>query len=184
LALEQGPQPALVLRRAGEELEQLHIAGVGRAAVEDFGRPGHPSHQLGERCVLHMQEAEAGLVLAEARQEEVPELLGFGVGLEIGEEGRWVLARRDRAMPVGYDRQYPALEKVGDPTLQLERALRVGEVHMVSSVGPIIGLHAPGWLDPWQGDGRRRGGALCGGFPGLYRRSDRGRWLKNPGVGS
>ena len=56
-----------------KKLQQLDVAAVGRAAVEYLGRPRHPTHDLAERRVVEVGEARAGLIVAQPRQEQVPE---------------------------------------------------------------------------------------------------------------
>jgi hypothetical protein len=71
-------QPAGALRRRGEQVQQLDVAGVGRAAVEHLGRPGHAAHDLGQRRVVEVAQARAGLVVTQAGQEQVPQAGGAG----------------------------------------------------------------------------------------------------------
>ena len=49
---QQRIEPGGALLRRRGQMQQLHIAGVGRVAVEDFRRPVHPAHDLGERRVF------------------------------------------------------------------------------------------------------------------------------------
>src|SRR2546426_12456860 len=51
-------------------LEHLHVAGVGRRAVEDLRRDRRAAHDLAERRVLEIGQPGAALAL---RQEEIPE---------------------------------------------------------------------------------------------------------------
>src|SRR5262249_2038957 len=66
-------------------LEHLHVAGVGRRAIEDLRREDDPSHDLAERRVLEVREPGPALAL---RQEEVPEPGRLGLGLERLHAGR------------------------------------------------------------------------------------------------
>ena len=99
LAVEQRPQPLRLLRLRAEALEDLHVAGVGGRAVEDFGRPLHAAHDLAQRRVLQVAESGAFVRFG---QEQVPqpgrarfrfELLDHRVGPPpVGRRGRIVVA--------------------------------------------------------------------------------------------
>ena len=73
LALKQGAQPTPALLRRGKQMQQLHVAGVGCAAVEDFRGPGHASHDLGQRRVVQIAQAQTRLILTQAGQKEIPQ---------------------------------------------------------------------------------------------------------------
>jgi len=79
LALEQGLEPLLLLRRCAEALQHLHVAGVGGRAVECLGRQPRPAHLLGEIGVLHRGEAVA---LVGPGEPEVPQAPLARLGLE------------------------------------------------------------------------------------------------------
>ncbi len=70
---------ALLLRRA-ELRQNLHVAGIGRATVEDFRRPVHPPGDLSQRRVLEVAEPSAILTI---RKEEVPEPCCLGLCLQL-----------------------------------------------------------------------------------------------------
>ena len=57
LAGQQRHQPIALLRRRAVLRQHLHVAGIGRRAVEDLGRPQHPAHDLLDRCVLQVAQA-------------------------------------------------------------------------------------------------------------------------------
>ena len=52
LAAQQRFEPLSLLLDGGVALQRLHVAGVGRIAVEDFRGPGHLSHDLAQRRVF------------------------------------------------------------------------------------------------------------------------------------
>jgi len=84
-ALEQGLEPAgLALLRpvAGDG---LHVAGVGRRAVEHLAGPRYPTHDLGQRRVFLVGEAGAGVTGCGGtvdRQKQVPQPGGLCQGFE------------------------------------------------------------------------------------------------------
>jgi hypothetical protein len=92
LAGEQGLQPLLLLLVGAEHAQHLHVAGVGRGAVE--GRrpdldaaPG----ELGDGRVLEVGQARTVL----GGVEEVPESLGLRLGTDLHDD------RRERPRVVG-----------------------------------------------------------------------------------
>ena len=71
LALEQRHEPALLLLGRAEHRQHLHVAGVGRGAVERLGRDlDAAAGQLRERRVLEVREARAPALVG---QEQVPQ---------------------------------------------------------------------------------------------------------------
>ena len=68
-----GSSQRVLLLLGAEARQQLHVAGVGRRAVEDLGREERAAaHDLAQRRVLHVRQAGAALVVGE---EEVPQAL-------------------------------------------------------------------------------------------------------------
>jgi hypothetical protein len=63
-------------------VEDLHVAGVRRGAVEDERRDEAAPHRLAEHPVLPVGEPRADLVV---RHEEVPEPLGLRALADLGE---------------------------------------------------------------------------------------------------
>ena len=57
LAVHQRPQPLLLLLARPVAVEHLHIAGVGRRAVERFRRPQETPHFLGAKGILEVAQA-------------------------------------------------------------------------------------------------------------------------------
>ena len=88
LAVHQRPQPFLLLLARAVAVEHLHIAGVGRRAVEHLGRPQDPAHLLGAERIFEVGELGAleleALVdmreRAARRHEQVPQPLRAGAG--------------------------------------------------------------------------------------------------------
>ena len=85
LALQQRLQVLLLELGAGVALEHLHVAGVGRRAVEGLGGDGRAAHDLAERRVFEIGEAGAAVALG---QEQVPEAALARLGLELFQDGR------------------------------------------------------------------------------------------------
>ena len=92
LAVEERLEPALLLLLGAVLGEDLHVARVGRGAVEDRGRHAAAAHQLAEHPVLPVGEAGAVLVVG---QEEVPEALGARLLAQLDDEPRVGNARPD-----------------------------------------------------------------------------------------
>src|SRR2546422_10611133 len=65
-----GLEPLLLLLGRAVALERLHVAGVGRRAVEGLRRDRRAAHDLAERGVLEVREPGTAPAL---REEEVPE---------------------------------------------------------------------------------------------------------------
>ena len=59
LAGEQRFEPLLLLLGRAVAGQHLHVAGVGRRAVEHLGRPGDAPHHLAQRRVLEVGQAGA-----------------------------------------------------------------------------------------------------------------------------
>src|SRR5256885_1696091 len=65
LALEQRLEPLRLLLGRAVPLQDLHVAGVGRRAVEHFRRDRRAAHDLAEGRVLRVGEPRAALALGE-----------------------------------------------------------------------------------------------------------------------
>jgi hypothetical protein len=86
LAFQQGLEPALLELGTAVAGNGLHIAGVRRGAVEDFGSPWHAAHDFGQRCVFLVGQARAVVARgfgAVHGQEQIPQACGLGLGLEL-----------------------------------------------------------------------------------------------------
>ena len=133
-AVEQRTQPPLLLRVGADEVQQLHVAGVGRRAVGGFrGEVQAPPGQLGERGVLEL--GEAGLL----GEEEVPEAELLGRLLQVLHDrrqggvvgtggGAVLVVRRLRGEDV-------LGEEPGEQALELDGAvggLGIGGIHQMS----------------------------------------------------
>src|SRR5207245_10058555 len=70
LALAQRLERLLLLLGRAVALEHLHVAGVGRRAVESLRRERRTAHDLAERRVLEVREPGTAPAL---REKEVPE---------------------------------------------------------------------------------------------------------------
>src|ERR1700736_5607736 len=78
LSIQKRTQPSILLFRGAEAVEDLHVPGIRRRAVEDLRGPWDLAHDFAERCVLEVGEpgTEVGL-----GKEEVPQPRGPGPGL-------------------------------------------------------------------------------------------------------
>src|SRR5438876_2209350 len=164
LALEQRLQPLLLEVLVGIPLEDLHVAGVGGGAVEDFRREVRAAHQLAERRVLEVGEAGAALALG---QEEVPEGTLARLVFQVLHDRRDLPARGagvELLVEDGLAGIDVLVHEVGDLLQVHLRLLRVLEIHD----GPLWRCRVPdcilrgeqshGRQDAWQGgaDHRRR----------------------------
>ena len=88
LAVQQRLKPALLVFGQAVAFDRLHVAGVGRRAVEDLRAPGDAPHDLGQWRVVAVRETEVAAVVGRAfaaggrRQEQVPEADCTCLGLE------------------------------------------------------------------------------------------------------
>jgi hypothetical protein len=136
LPLEQRVQPPFALLGRREQVQELHVAGIGRRAVEDLGRPEHAAHDLGERRVLEIAEARARLVVLQAGQEKIPQTFGPRLRLQRFEHRRRPGARRHLAPPVGEARHHVAVHEGRELGPQLLDPGRVREFHGRRSTDP------------------------------------------------
>src|SRR6185437_16848527 len=90
LAAQQRAEPAFLLLGGTEQVEDFHVAGVGRGAVEGFRREiDRAAGQLSQRCVIGDREAVVWLV--GVREEEVPQT-AFACGvLELLDDRRYAV---------------------------------------------------------------------------------------------
>jgi hypothetical protein len=132
LAVEQRLQPLLLLLGRADALDHLHVAGVGRRAVEALRRQRTLAELLGDVRVVEVAEPLPGFGVG---QEEVPQPVGLGLGLHpveqlqlAGGEAPPVGAPLTEGEELGRDR----LDLVGDESLDLVEegpgALGHGEV--------------------------------------------------------
>ena len=93
--VEQRLEPLLLLLGRAVTQQHLHVAGVGSVAVEHQRRQGRAAGHLGDRGVVGVGEpgaavgAEAGgvRVTVPGREEEVPQALAAGLGLQLADHG-------------------------------------------------------------------------------------------------
>ncbi len=129
LAVQQRLEPALALLRRGEQVQQLHVAGVRRVAVEHFGSPVHAPHDLRQRRVFQVAQPGARLVFAKRWQEQVPQSLLPRQRLQVLHERHGVLAGSDFRVP-GADARHDVVVHEGLQLLPQGLHTRaVGEVH-------------------------------------------------------
>ena len=92
LAIHQRIQPLVLLLARAVAMENFHIAGIGRGAVEDFAGEADAAHFFRAHGVFEIGKAGAfefeafiDMVVAVVarRHEEVPETLRLGFGLQL-----------------------------------------------------------------------------------------------------
>ena len=89
LAGEQRVKELLVLQRRPEAGQDLHVAGVGGAAVGGLGEQRDASHDLAQRRVLEVSQSGAVFAL---RQEQVPEFRGASFWFQLFDYRGWLPA--------------------------------------------------------------------------------------------
>ena len=129
LAAQQGIEPALALRRRSEQLQQLDVAAVGSAAVEDLGRPRYPAHALGQRRVVEVAQTRAGLVVAQRREEQIPQEQRARVRLQRLDDVQRINAGIGVTIPVAERGQDEVVHEALQLRLQGQGPRRGGEVH-------------------------------------------------------
>jgi hypothetical protein len=119
LAFEKRAEPARLLSRGPEAGEDLHVAGVGRGAVEGLGCHRRASHRFAEGRVLERGEPRAQFGIG---QKQVPKAGGPRLGLELFHDRRGPPALLgDLGVPPRFVR-IDVLIQEGDETLvQLSR---------------------------------------------------------------
>ncbi|KGD50707.1 acyl-CoA dehydrogenase domain protein [Burkholderia pseudomallei] len=135
LAREQRLEPAAALLGRAVAREHLHVAGVGRVAVERLRRDERMPHQLGERGVLGVRQPRAAVL--GLGQEQVPEAGRARLRLQ-----RFHHVGLPPAPPVGVARQLLGVARLDgrdlvahegrDALAQFAAAGRGGEIHGVS----------------------------------------------------
>ena len=130
---EQWFEPLLLLFRRAVAFQHLHVAGVRRRAVEDFGRPRHAPHDLAQRRVLGVGQPGAVPGLG---QEQVPQRRGFRLGLELFDHLRRLpaIALRHLRIEARLVRIDVIVHELLQPCPQCLHFRRIVEVHVVPSV--------------------------------------------------
>ena len=124
-----GVEPAALLLLRPVALERLHVAGVGRRAVEHLGRPVHPPHDLGERRVFEVGQPRRALRM---REGQVPEPLLARARLELLDDRHRLPAighRRLLRIVHGLVRMDVPRHEILEPLLQHLHALGECEIH-------------------------------------------------------
>ena len=145
LAGHQRLQPLVLLLLRAVAVEHFHVAGVGRGAVEHFGRPGDLAHLLGTHRIFEIGETGAvivALVMVLVRwQEQVPQALGLRLLLQILEDLHDLPAVRPEGfhlLVVDFLRRIDMLVHEGDDTIPpMALAVGHGEIHgcFLSAIG-------------------------------------------------
>ena len=129
LAVEQRLQPFLLVRLAAVADDRLHVAGVGRRAVERLRADRRAAHDLAEMRVFLVRERVGVFAL---RQEQVPQALRLRLGLELLHDRRHVPAARqllELTLEHVLGRIDVLLHEGGDALLQVFDAGGEGEEH-------------------------------------------------------
>src|SRR3546814_10239845 len=57
--MHQWAKPAFLLREGAIAMQHLHVAAVGKRAIEHLGRIGHPAQHLGDGSIFKVGELYA-----------------------------------------------------------------------------------------------------------------------------
>jgi hypothetical protein len=85
-AVHQRLQPLLLLLLGAVAHEHFHVAGIGRRAIEHFGRPGDAAHLLPQQRVFEIGQAGAAkflIFMLVRRHEHVPQTFGLRLLLQL-----------------------------------------------------------------------------------------------------
>ncbi len=149
-AVEEGLEPLLLLLGRAVAQQHLHVAGVGRVAVEHQRCQRRATGLLGDRGVVGVAEARATIgaeaggvgVAVALGEEEVPQALASRLRLEVGDDGGrrpGVLAPRPPCGHVAQDRRLDRLDLGVDEGThaggEVGRARRRCEVHVLDPRG-------------------------------------------------
>jgi hypothetical protein len=149
LAVHQRPQPLLLLLAGAVAVEHLHVAGVGRRAVEHLARPGNAAHFLGAERIfevgeLRPLERERLVDMAQRRtrrHEQVPQPRRLGLGLELLDHLDRLppVPGRDLLLVVAVTGPDMSLDEVANPVAVMALTFRKGKVHRA----PLAWLNVP-----------------------------------------
>ena len=150
LAVEQRFEPLLLLLGCAHALEHLHVAGVGRGAVEALGGERVLAELLGDVGVVEVRQPLSGLRVG---QEEVPQPVRLRLRLHAVEQLE--LAGRE-APPIGAalaEREVlggDRLDLVGDERLDLveKRAGGVGHREVEQLASEVVDVQRVGRHGP------------------------------------
>ena len=147
-AVHQGAQPLLLLLACAVAVEYFHIAGIGRRAVETFGRYADSSHLFGAqrifevgqlfafkfKCIVHMGLARM------RRHEKIPQPGRFGLSFQFLKRlagAPAVLGRKLGRIIIGPGPDF-LVDKVLNAVAEMRFARGEGEVHDISPSGSIF----------------------------------------------
>ena len=133
LAFEQRLEPALALLWRGEQVQQLHVAGIRRVAVEHLGRPVHAPHDFRQRRVFEVAQARAGLIRLQGGQEQVPQPLRAGECLQVRHEGHRKVPLPHLLVPQADARHDVIVHEGAQLHAQRFHAWAIGKIHAVTS---------------------------------------------------
>mmetsp|Transcript_2769 Transcript_2769/g.9346 ORF Transcript_2769/g.9346 Transcript_2769/m.9346 type:complete len:349 (-) Transcript_2769:1118-2164(-) len=152
LSREQRLKPSRLLLGSAKHVQDLHVARVGRIAVEKFGSPEAAAHLLGKRRVFSIRQPRL------VGQKKVPQARTLGLGLERLElrSGRPTIRRIVGSLEeLQLDREQLRLDEA--PNGRPERLDLAGRVAGHRHRGECRAC-ARSTIQP-----PRRGGVLCGG---------------------
>ena len=158
-AVEQGLQPAFVLLRRGEHMQQLHVAGVRGVAVEYLRRPTDAAHDLCQRRVLEIAQAAARLVSVQRREKQVPQPLFLRQRFQVTHEGHRKLTGSNFPVPLRKTRYNVLVQKTANLLAECFGVGAVGKIHSLPplEVNPAVieptcrgvTLKARSWREFW-----------------------------------
>ena len=133
-----GLQPLVLLLRRAVAVEDFHVAGVGRGAVEHLRCQGHAAHQLGARRIFEVGQSGAvkspSSCVGGRRHEEIPQAFGFGLGLQLFEDRDDLPALTFMVLTVvGFDRRIDmGFHESDNPVAPELLPLRYRKIHDLS----------------------------------------------------
>ena len=137
MTLQQGHKPLRALRRCGKTVQQFHVAGIGRAAVEHLTGPGNAAHDFCQRRIVKVAQAGTRLSICQVRQKQVPKAFLARKAFEVLQKRGWVQAVVHGTVPGRVVRQNITLHERLQLLAQCQRPGRMCEVH-----GPIVAITA------------------------------------------
>ena len=88
---------------------------------------GH--HDFGDRRVFEIRQPHARLVVAQARQEEIPQSLSFRALLDRVDNGKWENAGMRLGLPLRITRRDIVVDEALNDAAKLLRLLGILEIH-------------------------------------------------------
>ncbi len=126
LALDDGPEPSLLLRRRSDERDEVHIAVVGRRAIERERAEDRAVGLLVHRRPADDRQRHAAVGLRRLRR---PQARGLGLGLHGAQQVEADVLVVVVVGAVGFERQHVLLDEAARAQADVLDLGRKGEVH-------------------------------------------------------